>query len=222
MQDGVRGDGDPLPIRGTPCDGRVADARASTAGDRAEGGTIPLPLLAHCGVATWAEFEREAPEVAKAAARLWPGLVALHRNESHPEDTAWFAISYLGTIRRDGAPRIHPFCPILADGRLFAAIPRSSPKGWDLRRDPRCVIHAMPGPDDDELCIRAIALEVSGDSSTRATIRAVVARTEVGGMIESVSHDPLFEFVLQQVDVARWVDIGRPGTHAIRRRWRAT
>ena len=172
-------------------------------------------------MATWAQFEREAPELAGVAALVWPGLVALRRKESLPRGAHWFAIGYLGTVRRDGGPRVHPFCPILADGRLLAAIPRSSPKGWDLRRDPRCVIHAMPGPDDDELCIRAIAREVSGKASIRAAIRAVVARTKVGGMIESVSHDPLFEFDLRQVDVARWVDIGQRGTHAIRGQWRA-
>ena len=171
-------------------------------------------------MATWAEFEREAPEVAGVAAGLWPGLVALHRDEVLPNDASWFAISYLATIRRDGGPRLHPFCPFVAHGRLFAAIPRSSPKGWDLRRDPRCIIHAMPGPDDDELCIRATAREVASDTSIRAAIHTVVARTGVGGMIESVSHDPLFEFDLQQVDVARWVNVGQRGTHAIRRQWR--
>jgi len=41
-------------------------------------------------------------------------------------------------------------------------------------------------------------------------------------MIESVSRDPLFEFDLEQVDVARWLDIGQPGTRAVRRQWRAT
>ena len=81
------------------------------------------------------------------------------------------------------------------------------------------MIHALPGADDDELCIRALAREVSSDESRRAAIGAVIARTEVGGMIESVAHDPLFEFDLRQVDVARWVDIGRPGTRAVRRQW---
>ena len=173
-------------------------------------------------MATWTQFEREAPEVAGVATRLWPGPLALHRNGSVPEGASWFAISYLGTVRRDGGPRVHPFCPILADGRLYAAVPRSSPKGWDLRRDPRCVIHALPGADDDELCIRALAREVSSDESLRALIGAVVAQTGVGGMIESVAHDPLFEFDLRQVDVARWVGIGQPGTHAVRRQWRAS
>ena len=58
---------------------------------------------AHCAVATWAQFERQAPEAAEVAARLWPGPLALHRNESLPEGASWFAISYLGTVRRDGA-----------------------------------------------------------------------------------------------------------------------
>jgi len=53
-------------------------------------------------------------------------------------------------------------------------------------------------------------------------IRAVVVMTEVGGMIESVSHDPLFGLDLKQIDVTRWVDIGQPGSHATRRQWRAT
>jgi hypothetical protein len=172
-------------------------------------------------VATWAQVEREAPDVAGVAARLWPGQVALHRNMAQPEGAPWFAISYLGTVRRDGGPRVHPFCPILADGRLFACIPRSSPKGWDLRRDPRCVVHAMPGADDDELSIRAIASEVSGDRSRRTAVREAVARTGVGGMIASVRRDPLFEFDLRQVDIAHWVDIGRPGTYAVRSQWRA-
>jgi hypothetical protein len=173
------------------------------------------------GVAEWAQFESEAPEIARIATRLWPGLFALARDDPPPE-TETFAISYLATVRRDASPRLHPFCPILAGGRLFAAIPRSSPKGWDLRRDGRCVIHALPGSEDDELCIRATAIEVTDDPATRSLVREVVTRSGVGGMIESVSHDPLFEFDLEQVDVARWVDIGQPGTRAERGRWRAT
>lgn len=84
------------------------------------------------------------------------------------------------------------------------------------------MIHALPGPEDDEFCIRAIASEVTGDPSTKALVCAVVDTSGVGGMIESVGHDPLFEFDLQQVDVARWLDIGQPGTRAVRQQWRAT
>ena len=169
----------------------------------------------------WNEFEREAPELASVARQLWPGIHALHDHQRMPDRAQYFSIAYLASIRRDGGPRLHPFCPILAVGRLFAAIPGGSPKGWDLRRDPRCAIHALPGPADDELCIRARASEVGDDGQTRTLVRDVVAASNVGGMIETVSHDPLFEFDLEQVDVARWINIGQPGTSAIRHQWRA-
>ena len=208
-----------LPVVGAP--GRWPAARPS-APSAAAGALDRVPPLAHnCAVASWAQFEIQAPRLAAVAARLWPGVVALHRGAALPEDIPCFAVSYLATVRGDGSPRLHPFCPILAGGRLSAAIPRTSPKGWDLRRDPRCVIHALPGPDDDELCIRAIASEVPDDPSSRPLVCGVVARSGVGGMIESVSNDPLFEFDLRQVDIARWLDIGQPGTRAVRQQWRA-
>ncbi len=172
-------------------------------------------------MARWEDFIAEAPKLAAVAERLWPGIAALERGVPGPPGGTWFSISYLATVRSDGSPRLHPFCPILAGGRLFAAIPRSSPKGHDLRRDPRCAIHAQPGPDDDELCIRAVAREVGSDPDLRKLVADVVRPSGVGGMIASTTNDPLFEFDLLQVDVAKWLDIGQAGTHAIRRRWRA-
>jgi hypothetical protein len=40
-------------------------------------------------------------------------------------------------------------------------------------------------------------------------------------MIESVATDPLFEFDLEKAGAARWLDIGQPGTCAVRQQWRA-
>lgn len=172
-------------------------------------------------VATWQEFESEAPDLAVTAHTLWPGITALHKGKPQAMARLGFSIAFLATSRPDGSPRLHPFCPVLADGRLFAAIPRSSPKGHDLRRDPRCVIHALPGPEDNELCIRARAKEVGDNPAARARVIAAVAPSGVGGMIETVSKDPIFEFDILQVDVARWLDIGQQGTRAVRRTWRA-
>jgi hypothetical protein len=155
-------------------------------------------------VASWAAFEAAAPELAGVAHELWPAGA--------------FHIAYLATIRPDGGPRLHPFCPILAGGRLLAAIPPRSPKGDDLRRDPRCVVHAMPGPDDAELCIRARAREVD-DDAVRAETLAVVTASGVGGMIATTRDHPLFELDVCRVDVARWVCVGQEGTYAERRRW---
>ncbi|MGQ0434709.1 MAG: pyridoxamine 5'-phosphate oxidase family protein [Microthrixaceae bacterium] len=153
-------------------------------------------------MATWAEFEAAEPEMAALGLKPPKGMA--------------FALAYLATVRADGAPRVHPFCPIFADGRLFAAIPRTSPKGNDLRRDDRYVIHALPfGHDDGEFSLRGRAREVS-DADTRATVQAAVAATGVGGMVESVSHD---QFDIERADVARWENVGQPGTYAVRRRW---
>jgi hypothetical protein len=172
-------------------------------------------------MASWAEFERSAPDMAAVAERLWPGITRLGRLVAQAGTGGTvFAIAYLATTRPDASPRLHPFCPIIAGGRLFAAIPARSPKGDDLRRDGRCVIHALPGPDDDELCIRARAREVT-DGATRTIVVDAVSRSGVGGMIESTTNDPLFEFDIEQVETARWLDVGQPGTRAARRRWRA-
>jgi len=51
---------------------------------------------------------------------------------------------------------------------------------------------------------------------------AVVTRTGVGGMIETMSKDPLFEFDILRVDMARWLDIGQRGTRAVRQTWIAS
>jgi hypothetical protein len=172
-------------------------------------------------VAAWSEFETAAPDIAAVASLLWPGIVALATSEPKDPARPWFPIAFLATIRLDGSPRLHPFCPIMADGRLFAAIPLASPKGRDLRRDPRCAIHALPGPDDDELCIRACARDTGNDPAVRSLVVSAVGPSGVGGMIETVSEDPLFEFDILRVDVARWLDIGQRGTRAVRRTWRA-
>jgi hypothetical protein len=155
-------------------------------------------------VATWSEFEAAEPEL---AAQAFP----------KPPDMS-FALAFLATVRPDGGPRIHPFCPILAEGRLFAAIPRSSPKGNDLRRDGRYVIHALPGKDDAEFSVRGRAREITA-ADTRAAVQKVVDESGVGGMVESVRHDPIFEFDIERVDAAHWENVGQSGTYAVRRRW---
>jgi hypothetical protein len=81
-------------------------------------------------MSTWATFEAEAAELATFASRLWPGVIALARGDPVPSGAASFAVAYLATVRRDGGPRLHPFCPIIAGGRLFAAIARSSEASW--------------------------------------------------------------------------------------------
>jgi hypothetical protein len=74
-------------------------------------------------MATWAEFTNHAPDLAAfGAARFGSG------------------VAYLGTIREDGSPRVHPVTPILGE-QLFLFMEPTSPKGKDLLRDPRYSLH---------------------------------------------------------------------------------
>jgi hypothetical protein len=80
----------------------------------------------------WRDFERSAPELARAAqARFEASRLAL-----------------LGTLRADGSPRISPVEPFFAsDHLLFGAMTRSL-KARDLARDPRCVLHSVVSDPD--------------------------------------------------------------------------
>lgn len=65
---------------------------------------------------SWGELAAREPELARfGVARL----------------TA--APAYLATIRRSGAPRVHPVTPIFAPAGLFLFMEPTSPKGRDLR-----------------------------------------------------------------------------------------
>ncbi|WP_158263061.1 pyridoxamine 5'-phosphate oxidase family protein [Amycolatopsis sp. CA-128772] len=81
--------------------------------------------------------------------------------EGSPEAAAWgkkilskYGIAYLATVREDGAPRVHPVCPAFLGAEIYIGVMGSSPKLHDLRRDPRFVLHALPGPQDAEFTLR--------------------------------------------------------------------
>jgi hypothetical protein len=78
-------------------------------------------------VATWAQFEEGAGPLAEIARARFDdaGLILL------------------GTLRRDGGPRISPVEPLIHDGRLYLGMMWRSMKALDLRRDPRCVVHSV-------------------------------------------------------------------------------
>ena len=75
---------------------------------------------------TWEQFEREAPEMASFGARR-----------------ASERVMYIGTVRRNGYPRVHPFTPFVSSGHLFAFMEPTSPKAHDLERDGRYTIHSL-------------------------------------------------------------------------------
>jgi hypothetical protein len=72
---------------------------------------------------SWKEFTEQASQLAEfGKARLQSG------------------VAYIGTIRPDGSPRVHPCTPIIGE-QLFLFMEPTSPKGKDLLRDPRYTLH---------------------------------------------------------------------------------
>ncbi len=72
---------------------------------------------------SWKAFAQQAPELAEfGSARFKKG------------------VAYLGTVREDGSPRVHPVTPIIGE-QLYLFMEPTSPKGRDLQRDPRYTLH---------------------------------------------------------------------------------
>ena len=51
-------------------------------------------------------------------------------------------LALVGTLRRDGWPRISPVEPFIVDGQLYLGMMWRSRKALDLRRDSRCVVNS--------------------------------------------------------------------------------
>jgi hypothetical protein len=120
-------------------------------------------------------------------------------------------LGYLGSVRKDGAPRIHPFCPTFSGDRLFGLILGESPKGQDLLRNPRCAVHAcLFPPSPNEVLLQCVAVH-SHDHALGDQVRASGAED---GMT-STNDEELFELHIVGVDI---VEHGEGGRHSS---WRA-
>lgn len=143
----------------------------------------------------WEAFALAAPELAAAGRRLI---------DEH-------YVAFLATLRRDGAPRLHPVCPVFAAGGVSIAVPPRSPKQHDLRRDGRYALHAVLGDNDEEFVINGAARL---DSSEQ--LRAAVRRA-AGHIIRD--DDLLFELLVERCHWGVWEHVGQPNTRPIYRAW---
>lgn len=96
---------------------------------------------------TWAELERAAPEIAANGREL------IER----------FQFVLVGTLTKDGSPRVTPVEAYVIDGHLLANMIPQSLKALDLLRDPRVYVHApvtaKEGCPEFKLAGRAAVLE---------------------------------------------------------------
>ena len=152
-------------------------------------------------MATWGELERAQPAMAELLRSL----------------LGWIPLAYLATVRRDGSPRVHPVCPILAGDRMYVAVagasaPQPSPKRFDLANDRRYALHALPGKRDDEFYVTGRARLVEDADERRLVVEAA------GHTIRD--DDWLFELGIDYAMTAYWEHVGQPGTYPVRTEWR--
>ena len=148
-------------------------------------------------MASWAEFGAAAPDLAETAERLLdgPGVVLL------------------GTLRRDGWPRISPVEPVFTAGDLWLGMTLRSRKALDLRRDPRCLVHnavADRTGESGEIKLRGRAVEVLGGAERERYADALLAK--IGWRPEGAYH--LFRLDLMDVG-----SVWREGEEQKVRRW---
>lgn len=114
----------------------------------------------------------------------------------------------IGTVRRDGSPRISGVEPLVLDGQLWLSMMRTSTKAHDLFRDPRLVAHSIvTGPEPAaEIKLRGTAHECL-DRAMQERYAAAVA--------EQIGWQPVVgHFVLFAIDIEDVTHIGYdPTTH---------
>ena len=148
----------------------------------------------------WRDLEHENPELAQA------GRALVYQFK--------VGLGYLATVRKDGAPRVHPVCPVIANGGLYVFIGNQSPKVHDLLRDGRYALHTFPRPDlDDEFNVAGLAVREED-----AAIRKVVydTYTATGAF---TSNDTLFELLLERALHAKYA--ARPSWPPAYTKWNA-
>jgi hypothetical protein len=108
----------------------------------------------------WADFEADAPALAAEGAKLI--------------DSFHFVL--VGTIRRDGTPRISAVETHIVDGNLMQPVIPGTLKARDLQRDPRILLNSPithPGDLNTEFKLRGRAVEVDDQALREATAEQI-------------------------------------------------
>lgn len=140
-------------------------------------------------MASWQDFENAAPEIAEAGKRLLYQFGV--------------GLAFLATIRKDGAPRLHPICATVVNGRLYALIVPTL-KRADLKRDGRYALHTFPPEKvDDEFLVMGRARFIE-DVATTEMVRA----DQVARGMTTTADEQAFEFSVERAMHAKY-----PGGH---------
>ena len=126
-------------------------------------------------MASWAEVEREAPDLAARARSLFDA----------------FTHKTLATLRRDGSPRISGTEVEFADGEAWLGSMWRAVKALDRQRDPRFALHSgsadPPGWRGDAK-IAGRAVEVTAPGATSHRFRLDISELVVVRLGEPADH----------------------------------
>jgi hypothetical protein len=132
-------------------------------------------------VASWDEFETSQPGLAAA------GRALLYQ--------FGVGLGFLATVRRDGGPRVHPMCPLIHGGGLFAFIV-PGPKQADLRRDGRYALHSFPCPDNEDAFYCTGRAAAEDDPVIRRVLADLFVTERAGVPVPAPDHE-LFRFGIE-------------------------
>jgi hypothetical protein len=138
--------------------------------------------------ARWSELEAARPDLAEAGRGLLYQFGV--------------GLAFLSTVRPDGGPRLHPFCPLVVDGALVAhVIP--SPKRDDLRRDGRYALHSFPSPDNEDAFYLTGRASVANESLAAAAAAQFLAERGMEAEPPGFSDGEIFEFLIERCLLTR-------------------
>ncbi len=142
---------------------------------------------------TWKILEEQQPELAVFGCERLNGQVA-----------------YLATIRKDGAPRVHPMTPIIGQGHFFVFMEPTSPKGHDLQRDDRFAIHCAVSDNSG----------ASGEFNI-AGCAHLVDNAELRALAVSLaSYEPAERYILFEFDIESAASTVYPEDRPVRQLWK--
>ena len=143
------------------------------------------------------------------------------RGWTRPDLPVRRGVAFLGTTRRDGAPRVHPIAPQFVGEGLFAFI-TPSPKRDDLLRDGRYALHSYPRPtDEDAFYITGRAQLVVEEDVRRNLWAAYVGDADriMSGDFKGLEYQTIFEFILDTALLTRTTGHGDPNPKHTVWRW---
>jgi hypothetical protein len=139
-------------------------------------------------VISWRDFKAQRSDLAEQGAEL-----LYHYG---------VGLAFLGTVRLDGGPRLHPMCPLLTGSGLYAFIV-PSPKQRDLHRDGRYAMHSFPLEDnEDAFYLSGSASQVS-DPQLRERMAQQFATERSSSLPPPGPEQHLFEFQLETAMLTR-------------------